>query len=130
MKTCVLTIHLHQQLVQRVLLFALASKVSSSPLPPHSVDFVDEKDAGRVLPRHGEHVSHLQGGKSTVQSVLMVKLLRHHLTHPGRTDAHKHLKELRAVDGDEGDVGLSGCSFGQQGLAGSWRSRQHGTLTR
>lgn len=49
-------------------------------------------------------------------------------THPGGADAHKHLQELGAVDGDEGDVGLAGRGFGQQGLPGSWRSGENGAL--
>lgn len=49
-------------------------------------------------------------------------------THSGRADAHKHLQELRTIDGDEWNVGLSGCGFSKQGLTSSWRSRKHGTL--
>lgn len=49
-------------------------------------------------------------------------------TYSGRTDAHKHLEELWAVDCDEGDVGLSSCSFGQQSLSCTRRSGQHGSL--
>lgn len=63
----VLTIHLHQQLVQRVFLFTLTSKVSSSPLPPNSIDLINEEDAGGVLPRHREHVSHLWRNASVKQ---------------------------------------------------------------
>lgn len=62
-----LTIHLHQQLVQCVLLFTLTSKVSSSPLPPNSIDLINEEDAGGILPRHGEHVSHLWRNASVKQ---------------------------------------------------------------
>lgn len=50
------------------------------------------------------------------------------VTHPGRTDAHKHLQELGAINSDEGDVGLSGGGFSQQGLPGPRRSGQHSTL--
>lgn len=63
----VLTVHLHQQLVQCVLLFTLTSKVSSSPLPPNSIDLINEEDAGGVLPRHREHVSHLWRNASVKQ---------------------------------------------------------------
>lgn len=61
-----LTVHLHQQLVQSVLLLALTAEVSSSSLPPHSVDLIDEEDAGGVLPRHGEHVPHLRRRKHSI----------------------------------------------------------------
>lgn len=53
------TIHLHQQLVQGVLLLTLTPKVPPSSLPPHRVDLVNEEDAGGILPRHGKHVPHL-----------------------------------------------------------------------
>lgn len=53
------TVHLHQQLVQRVLLLALSPEVSSSSFPSHSVDLVDEEDAGSVLPRHDKQISDL-----------------------------------------------------------------------
>lgn len=54
------TIHLHQQLVQRVLLLTLTTEVPPPPLSPHSIDLVDEEDAGGVLPRHDKEVSYLQ----------------------------------------------------------------------
>ena len=54
-----LAIHFHKQLVQRILLFALTTKVSPPPRPANSVDLVDEQDAWSVLPRQHEHVTHL-----------------------------------------------------------------------
>ena len=65
-----LTVHLHQQLVQSVLLFTLTPKVPSSSLTPHRVDLVDEEDAGGVLPRHGEHVPDLWTRKP--QSIILL----------------------------------------------------------
>lgn len=53
------TVHLYQQLVQRVLLLTLTAKVAPPPFAPHSVDLVNEEDAGGVLPRHDEEISHL-----------------------------------------------------------------------
>lgn len=43
------TIHLHQQLIQRVLLLTLHSEVSSPSFPTHSIDLVDEEDARGIL---------------------------------------------------------------------------------
>lgn len=54
-----LTVHLHKQLVQRVLLLTLSSEVPSPSLPSHSVNLVNEEDAGSVLPRHDKQISDL-----------------------------------------------------------------------
>lgn len=43
------TIHLHQQLIQRVLLLALYSKVSLPSFASHCIDLVDEEDARCIL---------------------------------------------------------------------------------
>lgn len=43
------TIHLHQQLIQRVLLLTLYSKVPSPSSLTHSIDLVDEEDARGIL---------------------------------------------------------------------------------
>jgi len=59
------TVHLHQQLVQGVLLLALTAKVAPPPLPAHRVDLVDEEDARRVLPRQDKQISDLHGHTHT-----------------------------------------------------------------
>ena len=43
-------------------------------------------------------------------------------TNPGWAYTNKHLLELGAIDGNEGDISLSCCCLGQQGLPCAWRS--------
>ena len=70
-------------------------------------DFVDEDDAGRVLLRLLEHVAH-----------------------PGSADAHEHLDEVGAGDGEERHVGLAGHGAGDQRLAGARRADQQAAASR
>lgn len=58
------TVHLHQKLIQRVLLLTLSSEVSSPPFSPHGIDLVDEEDARRIVPGHREEISDLHGKQS------------------------------------------------------------------
>lgn len=53
------TIHLHQQLIQRVFLLTLYSEVSSPSFLSHSINLVDEEDARGVLCGHLEQISDL-----------------------------------------------------------------------
>lgn len=50
------TVHLHQQLVQRVISLGVGAPAAATPLPADSVDLVNEEDAGSPLPGHVEHV--------------------------------------------------------------------------
>ena len=90
---------LHIYLVQSVLRLRLAPNISSASLPADGVDLVDEEDAGCVLSGHGEHVADT-----------------------GRTHADKHLEELGARHGQEGNISLARSGFGEEGLARSGRS--------
>lgn len=49
-----LTVHLHKQLVERVLLLTLPAEVAPASLPSHRIYFIDEEDARGVLPSKGE----------------------------------------------------------------------------
>ena len=49
-----LTVHLHKQLVKRVLLLTLPAEVAPASLPSHRVYFIDEEDARGILPSKGE----------------------------------------------------------------------------
>jgi hypothetical protein len=69
------------------------------------VDFIDEDDAGGVLLALLEHVAHAAGA-----------------------DAHEHLHEVGAGNGEEGNVGLAGDGAGQQRLAGARRADQQTAL--
>ena len=70
---------------------------------PTGVDLVDEDDAGRVLLGLVEHVAHA-----------------------ARADAHEHLDEVRARDGEERHVRLARDRTGGQRLTGAGRTdEQH-----
>ena len=49
-----LTVHLHKQLVERVLLLTLPAEVAPASLPSHRIYFIDEEDARGVLPSKSE----------------------------------------------------------------------------
>ncbi len=74
-------------------------------MPTDRVDLVDEDDAGRVLLGLLEHVAH-----------------------PGRADAHEHLDEIRAGNGEERHARLTGDGPRQQRLAGARRPDQQRAL--
>ena len=94
-------IHLHEQLVQRLLAFVVAAAETRAAVAADGVDLVDEDDARRVLLRLLEHVAH-----------------------PARADADEHLDEVGARDGEERHIGLAGDGARQQRLAGAGRADQ------
>ena len=73
------TIHLHEQLVERVVPLVVASAHLSMPRFSDRVDFVDEDNRWSLLPRLLEEVPH-----------------------SGGADADEHLHKVRARDGKEG----------------------------
>ena len=89
-------VHLHQQLVQRLLTLVVATAKPRAAVSTHGVDLVDEDDAGCLLLRLLEHVAY-----------------------PRRAHAHEHLHEVRAGDREERHLRLAGNGLGQQGLAGT-----------
>ena len=92
-------VHLDEQLVQGLLALVIAVAEAGAAMAADRVDLVDEDDAGRVLLGLLEHVADAAGA-----------------------DADEHLDEVRARNGEEGDVGLAGDGAGEQGLAGAGRS--------
>ncbi|MBA7471348.1 hypothetical protein ES707_06654 [subsurface metagenome] len=94
-------IHLHQDLVEGLLPFVMATAEPRSPVTPHSVDLVDKDDTGAITLRLVEEVPH-----------------------PGGTHADKHLHELAAAYGEEGDASLTGHRTTKQGLPRARRSHQ------
>ncbi|CAM3884808.1 hypothetical protein MYFR107205_29655 [Mycolicibacterium frederiksbergense] len=99
------TVHLDQQLVQRLLTLVVAAAQTGATLTPDGVDLVDEDDAGTVLLGLLEQV-----------------------THPGGADADEHLDEVRTRNREERNAGLTGDGAGQQRLTGSGRAEQQHTL--
>ena len=98
-------VHFHQQLVQGLFAFVMATAQTGATLAAHGVDLVDEDEAGGVLLALHEQVAHTGG-----------------------THAHEHLHEVRTGDGEEGHAGLTGHGAGQQGLTGTWRAHQQHAL--
>lgn len=49
-----LTVHLHEQLIEGVLLLTLPSKVASTTLPSHGINLVNEENARSILPGKGK----------------------------------------------------------------------------
>ena len=87
-------VHLDEELVERLLALVVAAAEAGAALAADGVDLVDEDDAGGVLLALLEEVADARGAH-----------------------ADEHLDEVRAADGEEGDVGLAGDGPGQQGLA-------------
>lgn len=53
------TVHFHQQLIQRVLLFTVTTETSAAALSTDGVDFIDEQNARRILACHRKHITNL-----------------------------------------------------------------------
>ena len=93
------TVHLHQQLVQRLLALVVAAAHAGAAPPRHGIDLIDEDDARRVPFR-----------------------FRKHIAHAGSADTHEHLHEIRTGDAEERHVGLARDGLGQQRLTRAGRT--------
>jgi hypothetical protein len=100
-------VHLHQQLVQRLLALVVALPDPRAALAPGGVELVDEDD------RRG----HLAG-------------LREEVADAGRADADQRLDELGARGAEEGSLGLAGGGPREQRLAGPRRTDKEHALRR
>ncbi len=97
------TVHLDQQLVQGLLALVVTAAQTGTALTAHSIDLIDEDDAG-----HG------------------LLCLVEEVTHAGCTHADVHLHEVGTGDGVEGHASLACTGTGQQGLTGTRRAdEQH-----
>ena len=94
-------VHLGQDLVQRLLLFAGAADGRRSPRPADGIELVDEDDGGRIFARLLEKIAHARGA-----------------------DAHDHLDELGRAHREERHAGFARDGLGQQCLARSGRADQ------
>ena len=99
------SVHLGQQLVQRLLALVVAADAGAVALLADGVDFVDEHDAGRLLRGLPEQVAHAR-----------------------RAGADEHLDERRAGHEEERAAGLAGHGLGQQRFAGAGRADQQRAL--
>ena len=90
-------VHLHQQLVQRLLALVVAAAQAGAALAADRIDFIDEHDARRMLLGLLEHVAHARG-----------------------THTDEHLDEVRTGNGEERHLGFAGDGLAP---AGSCRCR-------
>ena len=98
-------VHFAQDLVERLLAFVVTAAQTGAADPPHSVDLVDEQDAGGIFLGRAKQVADAAGA-----------------------DPDKHLNEFRAANRVEGHARLACGRPGQEGLAGPGRSHQQDTL--
>ena len=95
------TVHLDQQLVERLLALVVAAAQAGSALTSHSIDLIDKDD------RRG----------------LGLGLLKE-VAHAAGTDAHEHLDEVGTRNAKERYARFAGNSLGQQRLAGARRAHE------
>ena len=94
-------VHLHQQLVERLLALVVPAAQARAALAAHRIDLVDEDDGGSC-------------GFGLLEEV----------THAACAHAHEHLHEVRARDGEERHAGLARHGLGQKRLARSRRAHE------
>src|SRR5207244_7233782 len=92
-------VHLHEQLVQRLLALVVAATETRAAVATDGVDLVDEDDAGARLLRLLEQVADARGA-----------------------DTDEHLDEVGSGDREEGDARLTGGRACEQRLTGSGRT--------
>jgi len=83
------TVHLNQQLIERLLAFIMTAAQSSAALTANRINFVNKDNTGRM-------------------PLGLVK----QVTHPAGAHAYKHFHKLRTRDGEEGYPGLTRYGFG------------------
>jgi hypothetical protein len=99
------TIHFHQQLVECLLPFIVATAQAGTPVSTDRVNFVNKDDTGRIL-----------------------LALDKKIAYPRGPDADKHFNEVGAADAEERYSGFPGDGPGQQGFSGPGRSHQQHPL--
>ena len=99
------TVHLDEQLVERLFAFVVAAAQPGAAMPADRVDLVDEDDARRLLLALDEEVAH-----------------------PRRADADEHLDEIGPADRKERDAGLARNRTREQRLARARRADEQHAL--
>ena len=94
-------VHLHEELVERLLALVVTAADAAAAVATHGVDLVDEDDGRCVLLRALKKLAHARGTHADVQ-----------------------LHELRTGDREEGSIRLAGDGLGEEGLTGSGRTVQ------
>ena len=95
------TIHLHQELIQRLLAFIVTAHGSDPSGLSKRIQLIDENDTGGFF-----------GG------------LLEEISYPRGPQAHKHFHKLRAAHAEKRHPAFTGHGLGQHGFAGSRRADQ------
>src|SRR6185437_10026349 len=98
-------VHLHEELVQRLLALVVSAAEARATMAAYGVDLIDEDDARGVLFRLLEHIAHARSA---------------------HTD--EHLDEVGTGDGEEGNLGLAGDGAREQRLARAGRAHHEHAL--
>ena len=98
-------VHLHQQLVQRLLALVVTAAQPRAAVTAHRVYLVDKHNGGRGL----------------------LGLFKQ-IAHAACAHAHEHFHKVGAGNGEEGHIRLAGHSLGQQGFARAGRAHQQNAL--
>ena len=99
------TIHLHEQLVERLFALVVTAAHASPTVSSNSINLVHEDDGRRVLFGLFEQVANTRGA-----------------------NADKHFDKVRTGDGIERNVGFASNGPGQQCLSGPWRAVEQDAL--
>src|SRR5262249_6296621 len=98
-------VHLHQELVQRLLALIVAAAETGAAVSADRIDLVHEDDARRVLLALLEQIAHARG-----------------------PDTDEHLDEIGSGNREERNVRLAGDRLGEQRLAGAGRTDEQHAL--
>ena len=98
-------VHLHEQLVERLLSFVVSAAQARASLAPDGVYFVDKDYAGHVALRLIEQVAH-----------------------PRRARSDEHFHKVGTADREEGHARLARDGFGKKRLTRSGRSHEQNAL--
>ena len=99
------TVHLHEQLVERLLPLIMPAAHAGSPAAADRINLIDEDDAGLVF-----------------------LCFRKQIPDAGCADTDKHFHKIRPGNGEEGDPRLSCHGSCQKRLAGTRRADKQNTL--
>ena len=99
------TVHLNEQLVQRLFTLIMAAAEAGTTLTTNRIDFINEDDARSSCLRLLEHV-----------------------TYTARTDTDKHLNKVRTRNGIERNICLTGDCLCKQRFAGARMTAQQNSL--
>ena len=99
------SIHLDEQLIERLFPFVMTSAQPCSTKPTNGIDFVDKNNAGS-----------------------MFFPLLEEIANTGRSDADKHFHEIRSTDTEERHAGFTGNGLGQQRFACTGRTDDQDAL--